>query len=166
MRIIPSVRIDRFAQLKSGDLFIYLNGADRCVALKGVDPTNDGDKIILLLRQATPNDAVPGPRVIGERSLTAISFGQDFILRLPSEPDGWMTSYPPEDLLCVLMAGDKAYFRGNFSQYAGDFKPCWIEVSSAVLSYKIPPGTAAFAVKWEIILQGPSAGERMILRVG
>lgn len=54
MDITPALKVGRFAQLTPGDLFIFAHDSGSCVALKVVDPANDGDELILTLGPRFP----------------------------------------------------------------------------------------------------------------
>ncbi len=165
MKIFPQVTIDRFAQLKQGDLFIYVQGDQRCVALKCFDPTDGGDEVILLLGPKLSEDLAPAPRLIGEASMTVINFGQSYMLRLPTEPEGWVVDVPPITVPSILAADDKVYYRASIGHRPGQSKLGWVEISSGLVSRATPPGTKAYAVKWELVIQEPGAQDRVILRI-
>ena len=163
MRVVPTLKVARLNQLEPGDLFIGAEHKPPCVGLKGVDPECDGDPIVVWLG---PNllDKL-GPRVTAAQHETVIAIGKDYVLRLPTEPEGWTTEFPPPASACVSLADDKAFFRGNFVPEPDAFKPCWIEAESGILRYKPPPGITAYAVNWEIVIEEPMCRQQTVLRV-
>ncbi len=79
MDTAPALKIDRFAQLAPGDLFIFAHDIGSCVALKVVDPANDGDELILPLGPVFPA-AVTGPTLMGPQAMTVVSFEKQYVL--------------------------------------------------------------------------------------
>lgn len=164
MKIEPNVKMSRFAKLRPGDLFICFDYDASCLAMKGVDPEMDGDAIMLLLGPQLPAEMGKGPRVIRERSKSIVALGNDFVLRLPGDPKGWTNQPPPSDAACVLLLDDKAYIRANFGSRPGEVKMCWMEASTGVLRYDLPRGDAAYAVQFEIVIEGPVTLEHRVFR--
>jgi hypothetical protein len=164
MKIEPNIKMSRFAKLKAGDLLICFDYEVPCLAMKGVDPEMDGDAIILLLGPQLPMEMGNGPRVIGERNSSVVALGNDFVLRLPSRPEGWTNQPPPSDTACVLLLDDKAYIRANFGSRPGEVKMCWIEASTGVLRYQPPRGEAVYAFGWEIVIESPVMSEHLVFR--
>lgn len=163
MRVIPNLKVMRLNQLQPGDLFIGAEHKPPCVGLKGVDPECDGDAIVLWLGPELPDRT--GPRVTAAQHETVIAIGKDYVLRLPTEPDGWTAEFPPIGAACLAIADDKVFFRGNFAPEPDGFKPCWIEVESGILRYRPPPGISAYAVKWEIAIEEPLCRQQTVLRI-
>lgn len=166
MQVFPRVISKRFSQLERGDLFILLENDERYVALKCFDPADGGDELILLLGPNLPDDLGPPPRLIGEQMMTVMSFGQDYVLRLPTSPEGWMADTPPPATPTILLADDKPYFRANAGHRPGQFRATWVEISSGLASRSAPAGIKAFAVKWELLIREPGVVEHVILRCG
>lgn len=166
MDVVPAIHIDRFEKLKPGDLFIYTDRNVRCAALKGVAPTAGDEAISLLLGPEIPEGMGPGPWVTGIRPGTVISFGANYLLRLPTDPEGWMSAFPPDAVPCVLIADGLVHFRGSFGRMPGESRPCWLEAVTGTLQYDHPRGLSVYAVKWEIVIPGigPPVSEQVVFR--
>ena len=93
MQRIPKVRIDRFAQLDPGDVFVYPRSGGSCLALKALDDEANGEQLILPLGPTYP-PSTGGPRLIVPEGFTVISYGKDYTLRLPSATDAWSHRAP------------------------------------------------------------------------
>ena len=158
MEILPKLNITRFAQLTAGDLFICTYEAGACVAMKVEDPI-DADPLMLLLGPAFPPE-IDHPRLVGAPSVTVISYGSDYVLRLPADPSGWTAEEPQHSINCILITGSEAYFRGNGSPTDRAFHACYVNVATGRLHasgngpnarYAKPAGIRAFANTWSIV---------------
>jgi hypothetical protein len=85
MQTIPKVQIERFEQLSPGDLFIFSYNGKSHLALKAEDPERGRDKYILPLGPTLPT-GMSVPTLLGWHAMTVISFGKDYIVRLPTNP--------------------------------------------------------------------------------
>ena len=161
MRITPNLKAVRFQQLEPGDLFIFASNEFRCMALRGVDPELHGDVIALLLGPglATNNQM----RVLKPGHQAVIAIGKDYVLRLPVAPAGWAADLPPNDTSCLAVTDGRAFFRGNFGGTGENFRPCWIEAATGTLRYQPPPGIAAYAIQWEIVIEDAALNENQAI---
>jgi hypothetical protein len=154
MKAVPSLRITRFAQLKSGDLFLWRYEDQACVAMVAVDPTQDGDKRAIVLGPKFPTGSI-GPTLVSPRGTTAIFFDNEYVIRLPVHASGWLDVTPPQDVCCILVTEQGAYFRVNSIRSRDEFRPCYVNVATGLIcasdfAYREPGGVPAFAVHWEI----------------
>jgi hypothetical protein len=170
MQIVPAPRITRFAQLNSGDLFFWRHGLGACVAIVAEDPTPGGEKFALPLGPEFPVD-VTGPTLINANGTTVVSFGKEYVLRLPVRPKEWLDTSPPRDTHCILVTEQGTYFRANFSRQPVLFSPCYVDVVTGLIcarssgsagQFVTPSGTQAFALQWEIVTT--ESNPRAILR--
>jgi hypothetical protein len=168
MPIEPKLTITRFAQLAAGDLFIFEHPHGSCVALVASDPTQNGEKLVLSLGPSLPAGAI-GPTLYGGVRATTVSFGKEFILRLPSRASGWCEREPPPETPSILVMGGAAYVRANRVPNP-QFQPCYVNVETGVIftrgqglveEFVRPPGSALFAVEWQLVTTESEA--RMIL---
>src|SRR5271170_7511667 len=86
MRVFPTIRGTRFAQLGAGELFLYEHSGGTSVGFVVEDPTKDGDKLLLPLGPVLP----PGmnwPMLQTPSEHTVLSFGHEITLRLPVGPN-------------------------------------------------------------------------------
>jgi hypothetical protein len=159
MRIDPKVAVMRFQQLSPGDLFIYPYTEGSCVAMQVVDPTSDGDILMLPLGPIFP----PGfscPSLIHGPAATVISFGKEYVLRLPCRANGWLIGPPSFDKHCIAITQTGAYIRANCRPPESGFHACYVDMATGVVhatgsgrfqEFAPPPGVLAFAVEWEIV---------------
>lgn len=159
MRVTPGVLPTRFSQLKGGNLFLFEESSRLHVALTVVDPTSNGDKLILPIGSNLPR-GMKWPTLLSSQALTVVSFGGEFTLRLPTKPDSWAISEPKPEIQSVLVVGGRPYFRANFSPHEGNFRACFVDMESGEIfsnrndlhgGYIQPAGPTAFAIEWEIV---------------
>jgi hypothetical protein len=110
-------------------------------------------------------DGLTYPTLLAEPAATVISFGKDYILRLPTQPKSWCSDPPPPEKHCIVMAEDTAYVRANFLATGMGYKPCYVELGSGTIAtggssgrmqpYAPPHGHMSFALEWEIVTQEP-----------
>jgi hypothetical protein len=159
MKIVPSVTVARFEQLSPGDLFIYPHGEGSWVAMKVEDPTRDGDKLMLVIGPTFPA-GLSWPSLVQAPTATVISFGKEYILRLPSEASGWMAGSPAPDKCCIGVTEKGAYARASFRPAQSGFQACYVDMATGMieargtgrsLSFALPPGILTFAVAWELL---------------
>jgi len=165
MKISPKVTATRFEQLKPGDLFIFLENGWSCIALATQDPDTVGGKLILLLGPQFPKE-MNGPHLIGWGSVTVVSFGNEYELRLPTFPNLWSDIEPPANEFCALLADDVPFFRANFSPTANHYRACYVRVGDGAVSFRRPPGIQAFALSYEILVPKMDQGLAAILKSG
>jgi len=164
MLIAPQLAVTRFAQLRPGDLFIYPYGEDAFVALKVMAP--DGDMLFMPMGPGFP-DGLTYPRLLHEPAATVISFGKDYILRLPTRPKSWRSEPPPAETHCIVMAEDGAYVRASFVPEKMGYRACYVALGSGTIAtdgsstYSAPRGHMSFALEWEMLTQ--EAKPRQIL---
>jgi hypothetical protein len=150
MKTTPKITVTRFEQLKSGDLFIWLDEDERCIALKAENPEMNGEKLIVPLGPKFPRE-VGGPRLLKWAATTVISFGQNYEIELPTAPECWLPTHPKQAQNCLLIAEDAIFFRANSSPRPDEFEPCYIRATNGVVNFTRPPGIFAFVVGWKIV---------------
>ncbi len=170
MEIITAPVATRFAQLKPGELFIFPHHAGSCVALAVGDPTDVGVTLALPLGPTLP-PGMAQPTLVAPESMTVISFGTDYVLRLPCVASGWVLAEPSPDISSILLADGDTYLRANFAARSHGFRPCYIDIKRGEIQadqarreYTIPNGIKAFAIEWEILTIERKA--RVILQCG
>jgi len=77
--------------------FVYPHSGGSCLALKALNDEANGEQLILPLGPTYP-PSTGGPRLIVPEGFTVISYGKDYILRLPSATDAW--SHAPLLTMC------------------------------------------------------------------
>lgn len=152
MAITPQLKIERFEQLSPGDLFIWPYHGQAYFGLKVIDPERNGERLILPLGPSFPPE-IGGPRLIGWQGVTTASFAKDYTLRLPTAPEGWTELPPGNEVFCLGVTTDGAYFRANFSPHPGVFRECWVRVADGVVHYGRVKGITLYATQWEILVE-------------
>lgn len=155
MKVQPVLKVDRFAQLAPGDLFIFNHNNGSCMALKVADPANDGDKLILPLGPTFPA-GISGPTLMSPQDMTVVSFGKDYTLKLPTEATGWVVSEPAPNLHCFVVNERGVYARANFAPPGKSFRWCFVEIGSGSIlskesSYIVPASPRAYAIEWALV---------------
>jgi len=151
-------RLD-FRALESGDLFIWPDDGGG-IAIVVTDPTSDGEKLALLLGPSREQGAHRPALKLGPSShALVISFGKDFLVRLPCEAGGWLSNEPPVDAVCLLLQGDKLYFRGFFDGYGSVSRSLYVSVEDGTIFTVRSgspqggfshPGRAMYAIEWAL----------------
>jgi hypothetical protein len=155
MKVESMLKIDRFAQLAPGDLFIFIHKNESCVALKVVDPTNDGDKFILPLGPTFPA-ATYRPTLMGPKDMTVVSFGKDYTLKLPTQATGWLANEPGPNQHCFVVNERGVYVRANFAPSSEPIRWCYVDIGSGSIlsndrSYIEPVSPSAYAIDWTLL---------------
>jgi hypothetical protein len=163
MKIIPALKVVRFAEASPGDLLI-VPIADRgrgTVAIVAEDPTRNGQRYLVPLGPVFPDDAV-GPSLVSPGEITVVSFGKNYVLRLPVGCNGWSESPPPRETIGIFVNSvnsSNAYFRADAGPAPGRLD-CYVEIATGRINvsgtginqqYIRPTGTHAFAVEWEFV---------------
>jgi hypothetical protein len=157
LNIEPKLQITRFKQLSPGALFIFHQKKQAIVGLKVV--VDGGDELVLPLG---PED-IPGhgpARLIQPNGMTVISFGKDYVLRLPTDAEGWSAEMPDGNTIAVVIEGGKAFFRANNSRITDKFDPCYVSISDGKLQFGGLSQTLGIAIRWEFAVKD-STGEFM-----
>jgi hypothetical protein len=162
VRTSPKLRASRFAQIKPGELFILVRRSQRYVGLKAHDCTcaagDEGEHLLLPIGPSLP-DGMTFPTLINDPAATVVSFGQDYIVRLPTGPGDWFDDEPPEAVFALALTEDSIFLRCNFSPVPGHFRACYVNLSDGEICgvgsgsnahYIAPPGIKAYATRWEL----------------
>jgi hypothetical protein len=156
MFLTPTLKVERVAQLDPGELFLFELDGVKSVGFV-CDYRDPGSTKLVLPLGPKFAPYAGGPRLIELRT-TAISFGTEFVIRLPADPQDWSASEPADDQQCLLVTGTTVYFRGNGSGEAHRFRTCFVNVATGVVevqpgsgNYARPTGTGAYATSWEIV---------------
>jgi hypothetical protein len=118
MDVFPEARVERFEQLKPGDLFLAEIAGHKMAALKACEDRPDGDKLMTLLGPTFPSHIRAGQLVQWER-LTVLNLGSDFTLELPAQPEKWSPEAPAPDCLAIVQTPDGVFVRTYFHDVRG-----------------------------------------------
>jgi hypothetical protein len=100
------------------------------------------------------------PTLMQDFGFTATSYGQDFCLRWPTEPEAWSEEEPPGAVTAMALADEAAFLRCNFSPRPNHFQACFVNLQTGRICsdgketsgrYIRPPGTRAFATRWTLL---------------
>jgi hypothetical protein len=154
----PKIRVERFAKLQPGELIRFEINGISSIGLVCNYQDDEPEKLLLLLGPKFPTP-VSHPTLV-KLNITAVSFGKDFLLRLPVDPSSWSEAEPNFDCNCLMVISDEIYFRAYGSSDPRGFVPCFINAKTGVVQvasglppgrYERPVGTAAYALSWEIL---------------
>ena len=102
MKLATALKVARFAELESGDLFLLPQPEGSCVAIAAVDGDDSAEKLAILLGPTFPYGLI-GPHLMPLSGATVISFGKDFAVRLPVQADAWcVRRHRPKRLIASL----------------------------------------------------------------
>jgi hypothetical protein len=162
MEVFPQLTVERFEQLKPGELFFVELLETKMVALKAIDKEQDGDKLMILLGPSFPRDLRPGT-MAPWRGLTVVSFGTNFNIELPCVPDGWSASPPPPEVLSLVRADDELFVRGYFQHGPSHHLECLVNLKDGTTVYNRRPSMPMYASRWAISIQDAYGARRPIL---
>lgn len=112
MEIVPSVRVTRFEQLEPGDLFVYPHARGSCFALKTAKLANSDRNCIVLLGPHFPYESEES-HLLSWDSVTVISYGRDYSILLPDNPDSWFMSGSLRNSVCIAIHDESAFVCTN-----------------------------------------------------
>ncbi len=158
MRIVPALKVTRFAQLEPGELFIFHHTEGSCVAIVAADPIENDEKIPVALGPSLPR-SINYPSLIPGIPGAVICFGKDYLIRLPVHANGWLNAPPGPEKHCILVTEQGTYIRANFNLQQNPYRECYIDIATGMIfsegsgpfqRYATPRGSHAFATEWEI----------------
>ena len=157
MKFAPDLKVTRYAQLKAGELFLYSHENGLSVAIAVANPLEQGDLYIVSLGPKFPG-ATTGPTVHSlNGSFSLLSYGSDYVLRLPALPQAWSWEPPAAGLPCLGVDQEDIYIRANAAPPGRGFQPCYISPqagsdtgSSSGMQY-LELRNPIFALEWEIL---------------
>jgi hypothetical protein len=143
------------AQLTPGELFTFRDGTTPYLGLVAKEP-NGADKMMIVIGPHSP--AVPMvPALHGlPDSLSVVSFGKDFGVRLPCTPDAWLPTEPAVDSPCVVLFGDSLYVRAVHAPAGGSQAIVYCSFGGEILAdaggfARPDPHGCAYAVQWALL---------------
>lgn len=162
MEFTPNLNATRFSKLEPGELFLFADNNAPVLGLAAKDPVQDNDVVTVILGGTINPNSIG--RILGPRDGEVLSYGKEYVLRLPAEPQGWTVAPPEADKLCFVVCRQasteqRLLLRANFSP-DDIFRPCYVDMkddriltSSSQLrpSYLIPRDFIGYAVKWSIL---------------
>lgn len=160
MQTTPPLRATRFAQLSPGDLFILQSCEASCVALVVEDDTQSEPQRLALPIGPTLPRYLTYPIPMPDLGVTVTSFGPDFCLQWPTEPDAWSEEEPPIAVTAMALADHGPFLRCNFSNLPNHFQACFVDLTTGKICsegkgasgrYIRPPGTRAYATRWAFL---------------
>jgi hypothetical protein len=169
MEFTPNARSSRFAQLDPGDLFIVRDDTGSYVALAVKDPNsvknpNATDKMVLLLGPASPTvPHVPALTNLPQQT-PVVSFGKDYKVRLPCNATAWLSTEPPVEDQCVVLADDKLCIRARFGNGVR-LSRCYVSVEDGILlldgagRFAGPGVDCAYTLDWAFLTNERHARE-------
>ena len=85
------------------------------------------------------------PVLIYEQRMSVISFGSNFILKLPARPDDWIINEDAIDGVCIATKGNDIFFRIPNRHWA-----LFVNLKNGELCNPLPAGIFAYTKAWEI----------------
>jgi hypothetical protein len=157
MKVVPDLIVTRYAQLKAGELFLYSHEKGLSVAIAAANPVELGDLYIVTLGPKFP-PTMTGPTIHSPNgSSSLLSYGGEYVLRLPAGSQAWSSEPPAAGLPCVAVAQEDTYIRANAAPPGRGFHPCYVSAkqgrilgSGTVMQY-FPLRDPIFALEWEIL---------------
>lgn len=163
MEIFPPVNVARFDKLAPGDLFICPHESGSFFALKTEEPTKSDSDCAVVLGPHFPY----GPKESALMNLqhkTVISFGDNYSILLPTEPDLWLFSGNMRKPVCVAVCEQNVYVCTNGSASPEHFFQCFVEFSTGKLVEGRLSGPVAYTNNWEIVIPHQRLLQRTLLK--
>jgi hypothetical protein len=164
MEVFPQLAVERFEQLKPGELFLVDMLDTKMVAMKAVDDQQDGDTLMVLLGPSYPRDWRPG-YLVPWQGVTVVSFGTRFLLELPHTPDGWSANPPPPEMLALVKTNEEIFLRGYFQQGPSRFADCLVGIKDGNVVYNRRLSMPMYASQWAMSVKDPYGLRRPILEI-
>jgi hypothetical protein len=162
MNIFPGARVERFEQLKPGELFLAEVAGHKMVALKAFDEQHDGDKLMALLGPTFPSHIRPGQLVQWER-LTVLNLGSDYTLELPTQPDGWSPDAPPSSTLAMVQTPAGVFVRTYFHDVRG--LELWVTMETGA-AVKPHFEMVMYATRWALSVRNKYGERFSVIELG
>jgi hypothetical protein len=161
----PKIKVERIGQLEPGELFLFEHDGVRCVGfLCSGDRNRNQTKLVLPLGPRLPRKA-NGPQFLDAKAVsntTAVSFGKDFVVRLPAQLNGWSETPPTDEYPCLMVNNLDIYFRAKQPTTGSDFASCYINIGTGMVEVQSeqPPDVYAvlagmYATSWEFLTKEP-----------
>jgi hypothetical protein len=158
LRTPEKLTVEKLSSLKPGDLFFLEEHDIKAIGL--TCSVSGKPKTLWLGPLFTQYAKGPELREIRETEMAVVSFGNDFSIRLPVEPQHWSYTEPENHCHCLLVAGTGVYVRAN-GKHPAPYEPkshflrCFANVETGIVEvgetgeYSQPRGTPAYALTWE-----------------
>lgn len=150
MDVVPRLRSARFEQLDPGDLFLYLDGADKFYALK-TQPRGDRSGMVMLgptfFRNFQESFLVPW------QPATVLSVGKNFSIFPSTNPADWAMNGNTRSPVCLAFAGDQVFICTNGGSSPHEYHPSYVNADSG----EIIDGhlsSAVFTRSWRLSVLG------------
>ena len=139
MKIFPHVEFQTSSDLKPGDLFLLIDYSFSCLAIQTVERS----AFIL-----GPNfeQIVPEPTVTKLDITTALNYGNDYVIKLPTRSDAWTKTSKGNFFLAVTKGGTYLSFNSRAGTHSRFL--CFLDLSNGNILEKLP-GPAVFTEYWE-----------------
>lgn len=163
MDVIPPIKAARFEQLEPGDLFIYSSPRGSCFALKTEKPANHDNCLMAMLGPSFPYE-INEAFLLPWEATTVISFGKNYSLILPSDPQAWFVSGNTRNPVCLAVSGEEVYLCMNAGHSPQRYLGWFVELKSGRLIEGKLPGIMAYTGTWEMALLNAKLPPRTILK--
>ena len=154
MQVSPKIRVCPFTDLLPGEFFLFSHAEGRCVGF--VAEYNDRKQIENVAFSLGP-DLIPGiGRKLFKHHLTAMSFGKDLRLVLPTAPSHWEYEQRRDADQFLIVVEQKVYLIAT--GFAGDYHSIdtFIDMQDGKILlgqngiFVRPPGSPAFPMEWSL----------------
>lgn len=138
MNIKPALTIEKFENLSPGDLFIFDWGTDSSVAIKIINPMENGRVLNLLIG--------PGePKIATEQPWDVISFGAHYTVQLPVTPEEWVLNEQTAGNANMGTNGNDVYFKLQLPSSV-----IYVDIIKGEICRGKPSGILAYTKAWKI----------------
>ena len=149
MKIIPSIRTERFEQLEPGDLFLYMDHNYQFYALKTQKISIEDRSEMVLLGPNFP-ERVTESFLLPWQAVTTLSFGKNYSILLSTDAASWSMSGPNRRPVCLAIAEGKPYICTNGGHSPSHFFQCFVDMTTGAVIERMLPGHPVFTNTWEI----------------
>jgi hypothetical protein len=156
MQALPSVKIERYEQLKPGDLFSFRHHKTTSFALKcAKNRDGDPEEMVIL----GPHFPYPQPvaAIVPWEAVTVVSYGSDFTVMLPTNPDSWVENGGTEKAVCLAVGKDGNFICADGGKVPGMHALCFVDVATGRILDKGRPSMALYTYDWAIGVPGPGS---------
>jgi hypothetical protein len=160
MRAYPQVKIGRFNTLEPGDLFTAETDGISFFGLKCAKNREGDPNEFVALGPAFPYPAHESSLVPWDE-FTAVSYGKDFSVILPTAPGAWSESTNRRKPVCLGLCQDELYI----CAIGGHMKSsCFVHIKSGKVLENRLPSYALYTHDWQIAVPGHADSLLPLLR--
>lgn len=163
MKTYPKIKIDRYDKLEPGDLFSAELHQIPFLALKCAKNKDGDPSEFVALGPAFPY-AAHEAFLMPWDGFTAVSYGKDFSIILPTAAGAWREQAERRKPVCLALCENELYICVNGAKSPQQHFPCFVHIATGKIIENRLPTHALYTHDWQIVVEGPANTTLPILR--